>query len=181
MIWNLFLAWLPVLFAYLFVRWQHKGGRPWLAGVWALLWLLFLPNSFYVLSDLIHLKWTGEINVLFDGVMFFSFILNSFIAGYLSVYMMHQEMLKWMRSRWAVAVLGVVFFLSGFAVYLGRSLRWNSWDVVSNPAGILFDVSDGIVNPLAHPQILLTTMTFFLLTSVTYAVIYEFVRTLQQK
>lgn len=174
MLWNLFLGWLPLLFAALLV-WRLRKQR-W-AKLWnvvlTLLWLGFLPNSFYLLTDLIHLQNTGEINLLFDIVLLFTFIFNGYIAGYMSVYLIHRELLKRRSYTWAHLAIALVFLACGFAIYLGRTLRWNTWDVLVNPAGLLFDVSDGIVNPLAHPQIVVTTGTFFILLCTTYAVLYQ--------
>jgi uncharacterized membrane protein len=173
--WNLFLALVPIFFAWLLIRrlkthrWLEPGNITLTA-----LWLGFLPNSFYVLTDFIHLRDTGEINLLFDIVLIFSFTVNAFIAGYLSVYMIHRELLKRKSVEVVSAVIATVFALCGFAIYLGRTLRWNTWDIVLNPFGLLFDVSEGLLNPLAHPQMLVTTGIFFILLSTSYALIYGF-------
>lgn len=180
LIWNLFLAWLPLLFAWLLVN--RLRASPWLS--WqnvglSLLWLGFLPNSFYLTTDLIHLHETGEVSLLYDIVMFCSFIFNAYIAGFMSLYLVHRELVR--RFAYWKAYFGIagVLLACGFAIYLGRSLRWNSWDVLINPAGILFDLSDRVVNPAAHPQSFVTTVTFFLLLMSTYAVIWELARALE--
>lgn len=180
MLWNLFLAWLPLLFAVLLMRRLAK--TKWLEPIcvgYTALWLAFLPNSFYVITDLIHLQSTGEINILFDTVMFSSFIFNACVAGFLSVYLVHHQILK----RWANVdshfLIGLVFLLCGYAIYLGRSLRWNSWDLFVYPTGILFDVSEGFINPLGHPQLFVTTATYFGLLSIMYAVLYQLTEVLR--
>lgn len=175
LIWNLFLAWLPLAFAaLLIIRLRRKGWGHWQNIALSFLWLGFLPNSFYVLSDLIHLRSTGEVSLLYDAVMFTSFVFNAFLAGYMSVFLVHMALQHRRHLRdYAHAIIGLVFLACGFAIYLGRYMRWNSWDVLVNPAGILFDVSDNIINPLAHPQVFVTTATFFALLSVSYAVIYQ--------
>src|SRR5262245_44153242 len=55
LVWNLFLAWIPFLLAVAFYD-GYRRGRPRavLAGI-AVLWLLFLPNAPYMITDLIHL------------------------------------------------------------------------------------------------------------------------------
>lgn len=180
LLWNLVLAWLPLLFAWLAVRrlGRTRVFNP-LNVFLLLLWLGFLPNSFYLVSDLIHLHETGEINILYDAVMFASFIFNGFIAGYLSLYMIHRELLdRVARRRAHLAVAGVLLVCS-FAIYVGRVLRWNTWDVLVNPAGLLFDMSEQVVNPLSHPQLFMTTITFFLLLGSIYAVVWHLVRALR--
>ncbi len=174
--WNLFLAWVPVLFAWLLVK--ALRNRVWsqpLPVVLTLLWLGFLPNSFYIMTDLIHLQSTGDIGVLYDAVFMLSFIWNGAVAGFLSMYWVHREILKRRSSQTGLLVMTTVIGLTSFAIYLGRSLRWNTWDVLVNPAGLLFDVSERVVNPLSHAQFLTTTGTFFLLLGSMYYVIWTFV------
>ena len=180
MTWNLMLAWIPLGVAWWLV--QRLKSTPWLS--WqnitlALVWLAFLPNSFYLLSDFIHVYDTGEVSHLYDVVMFGSFIFNAFFVGYLSIYLLHKELLKRISYRSAHVIIASVLLACSFAIYLGRSLRWNSWDLALQPAGILFDVSEGIVNPSSHPESLVTTTTFFLLLSSTYLVIWELIYALK--
>jgi len=180
--WNLFLAWVPVLLAWILIRRLER--ESWLR-TWPLiltvLWLGFLPNSFYLISDLIHLESSGDIGVLFDAVLFMSFIWNGAIAGILSMVLVHKALIARRNSAVAAQLMGITVFLTSFAIYLGRSLRWNTWDALVNPAGILFDVSERVVNPLDHPQAFVTTATFFVLISSIYLVVWRFLQLLQPK
>lgn len=179
MIWNLFLAWLPVVFALGF-RLHMKKHRlqDWQNLALLFLWLGFLPNSFYLISDLIHLQSSGESSVLYDIAMMMSFILNGLILGYLSIYIVHSQMLQRLRDRTVLAFLAFVFLACGFAIYLGRYLRWNTWDIIINPFGILFDLSERVINPVLHIQTYVVTLTFFILLSSTYAVVYQLTKVL---
>lgn len=181
LLWNLVLAWVPPVLA-LLLESRLKTVR-WVSGwnvVLSLLWLLFLPNSFYVLSDLIHLHSTGEVGLLYDAVLFCSFIFNAFIAGYLSVYIVHRALARRMLARQARAIILSAFLLCGYAIYLGRAMRWNTWDVFLHPAGILFDTSEAILHPLSHLQVLVTTGSFFLLLSVTYGLLWNLAGVLRE-
>ena len=180
--WNLFLGFVPLVFA-LALLWNLNRQRwfSWQNLGLTFLWLGFLPNSFYILTDLIHIHLTGEINILFDVVLFMSCIFNGFVFGFLSLYLVHCELLKRLRQGRAHATIGLILLASGFAIYLGRHLRWNSWDVFTQPFGLLFDVTDRLVNPVANPQVVTTTLTFFLLLSSMYIVIWEFVRLLKRR
>lgn len=180
LLWNLFLAWLPLLFAWWLVkrlkhsRWSDTGNI-----ALTFLWVGFLPNSFYIVSDLIHLEATGEVSLLYDAVMFTSFIFNGYVAGYMSLLLVHDRLLKRISRIRAHAIVAAVLLACSFAIYLGRNLRWNTWDVLVNPAGILFDVSDRFINPAAHPQAFVTTVTFLLLLGSIYIVIWQFVHALK--
>jgi uncharacterized membrane protein len=178
--WNLILAWLPVLFVWwLALRLRNSPWLSWQNIVLTLLWLGFLPNSFYLVSDLIHLHPTGEVSLLYDVVMFCSYIFNAYVAGFMSLFVVHRQLLKRIAYQEAQVFIVVVLLLCSFAIYLGRSLRWNSWDVLINPAGLLFDVSDRLVNPGSHPQALVTTATCFVLLTSRYFVLWEFARALR--
>ena len=175
LLWNLVLAWIPVLLATLLVRYVSKHRwKSWQSLGLSILWLLFLPNSFYMVSDLVHLHPTGEISLLFDIVLMQAFIINALIAGCMSIYIVHKALLKRTSTQNAHYLIASSLLLSSFAVYLGRYLRWNSWDAVFSPAGLLFDVSERIINPVAQPQAVVTTVTFFMLSASLYYVFWVF-------
>lgn len=181
LVWNLFLAWLPLLFGWWLVQ-RLRRGVSWLsAGNVALsvLWLGFLPNSFYVVSDLIHLHATGEVSLLYDAVMFTSFIFNGYVAGFMSLVLVHRAFIKKLGMVRAHAVIAGVLLACSFAIYLGRNLRWNTWDILVNPAGLLFDVSDRFINPAAHSPAFVTTAMFFLLLGGMYVVIWQLLQALR--
>ncbi len=122
LVWNLFLAWLPLVFAaVLVIRLRSQSWGSWPGIVLTLLWLIFLPNSFYIVSDFIHLS-TQSVNVLFTAVMFLSFALNGLVLGFLSLWLVHCELLKRFRARSAHELVGVILLLTSFAIYLGRKL-----------------------------------------------------------
>jgi uncharacterized membrane protein len=184
LLWNLFLAWLPLIFAYGLLEYikEHKW-LSWQGIVFSALWLGFLPNSFYMVSDFIHLAvdGSGRVDLEFDVIMFTSFALTGLLIGYTSLYLVHKELLKRVKTNFAHLTLASVLFLCGFAIYLGRFLYWNTWDVIINPAGILFDVSDRLINIRSQPQMISTTLGFFILFGSIYAAIWMLVNTIQQK
>jgi len=181
LIWNLFLAWIPLVLAYGLVRLlKHQPWSSWLAIGLSLAWLVFLPNSFYMVSDFIHLQDTPRTSVLFDSLMFTLFILNGLILGYTSLYLVQHELRKRL-SKWHTALFaGIVLLSCSFAIYLGRDLRWNSWDVLVSPAGILFDVSERIIRPLAHPQAFSVTLMFFAFLGGLYWVVWNLVKAMRR-
>ncbi len=160
--WNLFLAWIPMVLAYVLVRrLRTHAWSSWPCLALSLVWLLFLPNSFYMVSDFIHLADMPRSEVLYDSLTFTVYILNAMILGYTGLFLVQQELEKRV-ARWkAVLTSASLLFLCSFAIYLGRDLRWNSWDVLVNPAGILFDVSERILDPSGHPETFVVTGVFF--------------------
>lgn len=182
LIWNLILSSLSPLLAWWLVRRVRQYG--WLRIqqiILTLVWLSFLPNSFYIITDFIHLRATYEASFLFDIIVLTSFTLNGLIFGYISVFIVHKELVKRMRLRHTWYIVAGIFAVSSFAIYLGRFTRWNTWDILLKPAGLLFDVSDRVVNPAAHSETYITTLTFFLVLFSVYWVIWESAELMRSK
>lgn len=176
--WNLFLAWLPLGLAAWLVRClRHKLWSSWEALLVSVVWLAFLPNSFYMISDFIHLQEVDPGQILFSVVMFTSFIYTGVLLGFSSLYLVHLELRKRFSRLGAAAWIGLTLLLCSVAMYIGRDLRWNSWDLVSNPAGLLFDVSDRVLHPDAG-QLVAVIIPFFVLLSSMYAVVWRSARLL---
>ena len=170
---NLALAWLALSFSWLLVTSLSK--HRWLS--WqnlalSVVWLVLLPNTWYVLTDFLHVYGTGEISQLYDIVMMSLLVICGFGLGFASLYLIHLEFLKRLPNRGAHIIVGGIILLSSFGIYLGRDLRWNTWDVVSNPGGIILNVSDRVVSPLEHPRAINVTVLFFILLSVLYVAIW---------
>ena len=178
--WNLALAWLPLLFSYLLIR-TIKNNR-WLstrAMAYSLLWIGFLPNSFYIASDLIHIRLATSSSAIFYATVILSYTINGFILGFTSLYLIHKQLIKRLNTRTSHIIVTFVLFISSFAIYLGRYMRWNTWDLVVNPSGLIFDVSDRIINPVYHKQTFLVTILLFLLLSGIYMVIWQLIEAIR--
>lgn len=181
LIWNLMLAWLPFIFAVRLIDLlRRKLWSSWEALAVSVLWLVFLPNSFYMISDFIHLQDVQRVDVLYDAVMFTSFIYTGVILGFSSLYLIHGQLRRRLTGRMAsVWVVATLLVCSG-AVYVGRDLRWNSWDILTNPGGLLFDISDRLQHPAAYPQMLVTVASFFVLLASMYALAWYGIRLLSR-
>lgn len=170
---NLALAWLALFFSWVLVK-QLKVWRwaSWQNISLSILWLFFLPNTWYVLTDFVHVGASGEISQLYDVVMISTLVFAGFSLGFGSLYLVHRELLKRLVGSWAHIAVGGILLLSSFAIYLGRDLRWSTWDVVTNPGGIILNVSDRVVDPFGHPRALNVTGLFFVLLSALYLTLY---------
>jgi len=174
LVWNLFLAWLPFLLAIWLVKvLRRKLWSSWEALLITVAWLAFLPNSFYMVSDFIHLNELGNDQVLFGAVMFTSFVFTGLCLGASSLYLVHTEMLKRVSRHTATMMVGVLLLIASGAIYMGRDLRWNSWDVILNPFGLLFDVSYRLVHPSQYPQVFGVILPFFVLLATIYFVVWN--------
>lgn len=151
LVWNLFLAWIP----YLMALWAEASARRsiWRAILPSTLWLLFLPNAPYIMTDFIHL---GEFGLpwWYEVGMLLAFAWAGCLLGVASLFIMQRII----RKRLGVLISwGFVFVscgLSGLGIYLGRFLRWNSWDVIFNPRYIAHDLLHLFGNPAHYPQMI---------------------------
>lgn len=148
--WNLFLAFIP----YFITQWL--GGKPsviknkWMfAGVF-FTWLMFVPNSFYILTDLFHLPENNNAPQWFDLLLIFSFAWNGLLAGILSVRRMEKIVHIIWGTRHELIFLAPVMFLNALGIFIGRYLRYNSWDVITNPFRLVMDIVDLITHPIVY-------------------------------
>jgi uncharacterized membrane protein len=169
LVWNLFLAWLPLLFALLLIKFlRYHPWSSWGGTALSLLWFLFLPNSFYIVSDFVHLGDIGQLDIQYDTVMFFIFALSGLLLGFVSLYLVHQQLLKRLSRATSHTLVAIILLVCSYAIYLGRDLRWNSWDAFLHPAGVIFSLSDPFINPSTHHDAFTTTITFFVLLGTLY-------------
>jgi uncharacterized membrane protein len=176
--WNLFLAWLPLGLALLTIRLRtSQPSRPWRTGLCGLGWLLFFPNAPYLFTDLVHLMRLGGPSPApfwFDLLLNLTFAVTGLMLGFASLQIM-QSLVGRARGRLAgwsfvVAVLG----LAGFGVYLGRFLRWNSWDALIAPVPLLADIAACLTAPWQHPRAWGFTFVFSLFLLLAYLLCYGF-------
>lgn len=177
LLWNLALAWVPFLAALWVERIvQRQSWSSWPALFATAVWLFFLPNAFYMISDFVHLRDVAETDLLFAVALFSSFILNALILGFLSLFIVHRQLISRVGGRTSALLIGSVLVLSSFGIYMGRILRWNTWDTIINPAGVLVDVSERILHPTAHPQAYAFTAGFFLVLASIYSFMWQLSR-----
>lgn len=177
LVWNLFLAWLPLLFALRLVALlKRKLWSSWEALATSVLWLTLLPNSFYMISDFIHLREVPRVDILYDTFMLTSFIYTGVALGFSSLCLVHVQLRKRLTERAAAGWVAAILLICSAAVYVGRDLRWNSWDILTNPGGLLFDISDRLQHPADYPQMIVTIITFFILLVTMYGLLWRGVR-----
>ena len=144
--WNLFLAWIPFAISQNIENVTNRLKTFFLIG----LWLLFLPNAPYIITDFLHLKPRPPIPYWYDILLLFSASLNGLLLGILSLLSVE----KFLARRYGNRITGLLilssFFLCAFGIYMGRYLRWNSWDILVNPLGIAGDILERIFNPFDH-------------------------------
>lgn len=156
LVWNLFLAGIP----YLITRWikgwgARQNSRARFYAVFCV-WLLFLPNSPYIITDLVHLHNESSSLVWYDLFLVFVFAVNGLMLGLRSMLDMHRFLARRHSTKMAHYLMFFVCLLSGYGIYLGRFLRFNSWDLFTRPLRLLREM----VQTLPDPKVWLMTFAF---------------------
>ena len=182
LIWNLFLAWIPFILAYVAhaISWR----RIWLylvIPVVAFLWLLFFPNAPYMLTDLQDLARSGGV----DAPLWYDVIIvgwcswTGMLLGVISLYLM-QDIVTRTFGRWSGWVfVFVISVASSFGIYIGRFVRLNSWDILQDPAETAMEILGLVIDPsmrLAAFTVLYTAFFLFV-----FLLLYSFSHMLQEQ
>lgn len=172
MAWNLFLAWCPVVFAVIGLG-LHRLGVPFVLLAPVLLgWLLFLPNSPYLVTDLIHVRISREDLRVLDRAMLGAFAASGVALGCGALLIVHIIL----RERFGnvLAWLGIsgACFASGAGIYLGRVLRLNSWDAITDPLLVPRIMVSRLQDPLGNPALFAVVAGFAALLLVAYLPLY---------
>lgn len=164
LVWNLFLAWIPLATAGFAAALPNRPIAQAICGAW---WLLFFPNAPYLVTDLMHLSYLGGRLLWFDTLMFATFALTGLVVGYVSLRLMQGIVARYLGvvGSW-VFVVGALL-LSSYGIYIGRFLRWNSWDLFVSPLSLARDMAGS----LFELRTIAVTFSLAVLFIGTYAVL----------
>jgi len=144
--WNLFLALVPLYFSFRLLKTDSRR----MAWVYMAAWLLFFPNSMYIITDLFHLANRKSMPQWYDLLILFSAAIEGIVIGFLSLIDVEKFLRLHIGKRFIPLALLFVFLISGYGIYLGRYLRWNSWDIITEPADLFLDIARDIVHPFRN-------------------------------
>jgi uncharacterized membrane protein len=165
---NLFLAFIPwALTSFAIIKPNIQKNK---IAVFLLLasWLLFFPNSPYILTDLFHLSVKTSAPTWFDLVLVLTFAWTGLLFGFFSLLDI-ERILSRSINRTLVKIISIVLiFLSSFGVYIGRYLRWNSWDIITEPVGLFSELGNRMINPNEHPSLWGVTIFMGIFLNIIY-------------
>ena len=166
LLWNLFLAFVPFYLSNLLLQISHK--KYWLWWPCFFAWLFFFPNAPYIITDLVHLDEKTNVPLWYDAVLLFVSALNGLWIGCMSLMQMeHVWRVKFPTIK-ARYFLAPVMLLSGFGVYLGRVLRFNSWDIIRQPRALAHITFQRVFFPWQHMYTWAITLVFATVLWVVY-------------
>tara|TARA_R110002050_G_scaffold295079_1_gene453537 strand:- start:5111 stop:5779 length:669 start_codon:yes stop_codon:yes gene_type:complete len=166
LVWNLFLAVIPYTITNYLVSIPKLNKIGFVLGF--SIWLLFLPNAPYIITDLMHLKISTTHLLWLDILVIMAFAFNGLLLFYLSLIDMKNKLTTYLnKSLTNYTIIGMLF-LSAFGVYLGRFLRYNSWELLSNPKYLCIDIINIVVKPFENKEVWLFTILFGTFLSVGF-------------
>lgn len=142
LIWNLFLAFIPYFFSSYIKADLSLNRSNFKNLIYISIWLLFIPNTFYLITDFVHLHHENQFQFWFDFILLSSFIVAGFYLGILSIATLQQQIEFFYTKSISVLFTISISYLCGFGIYLGRILRFNSWDILSDPFSLINSIFD---------------------------------------
>jgi|JI8StandDraft_1071087.scaffolds.fasta_scaffold23771_2 uncharacterized membrane protein len=176
LLWNLFLAWVPYVIG-TYMTTTKQSNSPLAQWIVFLVWLLFFPNTTYLMSDLIHLHPQWPIPIWYDAFLLNAFAWNGLLLGLFSLQQAHMFLNQRLSLTWSWFGMVVVICLSGLGVYMGRYLRFNSWDVVANPFEMMQTIFKQLIHPFHFHTLWLFNAGFAALLLMSYGLFYFAVTT----
>lgn len=163
LLWNLFLAGLPIIAAWA----ARRATKTWWFVLASLAWLGFFPNAPYIVTDIMHVRNSHPSYLWLDVIVYGTAAATGFYAGLLSLRWMHEAIVARVAPLWGWAFVGATSIAAGFGVYLGRFQRWNTWDILTRPG----DVLAGAWGSLGEVRVLAFALLFALGIVVGYTIL----------
>ncbi len=168
--WNLILAFIPFLVSEWMLRINFERKK---VLFWSMLgiWLLFFPNSPYILTDLFHLKPKVGAPFWYDLMLLLSYSFNGFFLGFLSLLSIEKMIEELYSKTWSKIITFTSLIACSVGVYVGRYLRWNSWDIFTKPSTLLQELQDQDFYPIQDSELLSFTFVFSIFLILNYFIL----------
>ena len=162
--WNLILAWIP-----LWLAMQLKDEtKPWRLFLYLSAWLVFFPNAPYIITDFLHLKPRINFPFWYDALLLYSFAFTGLLLGIISALIVFKKVKTLFTPFKAKASMLMAMMVSGYGIYVGRFLRFNTWDLLTNPFQITSDTVSRIIHPNMYPRAYGVTLMAGVLLSLVF-------------
>ena len=174
--WNLFLAWIPFgISGWLYSHTAFIKNK-WIFAASFTGWLLFIPNSFYIITDLFHLHDNRNAPLWFDLLLIFSFAWNGLLMGLLSIRQMEKISGIFFPFKQEITFLYPVMWLNALGIYIGRYLRYNTWDVITSPFNLTADMLHLLMHPVLCKNEWAMVFSFSVFMTLVYMTVKRFSR-----
>lgn len=171
LLWNLFLAWVPLFLLRFYKPTQAQRHR----NLILLLALLFLPNAPYIVTDLFHLTKKLVAPRWFDTLLVLSFALLGlflFLRAFEQILLILQSRIS--HSGVLALSKAAILLSNGYGIYLGRYLRFNSWDFFCNPFELFESLFGSVFDPKNYKETLAISLAFSVFLHIIFEIYIDF-------
>lgn len=173
LIWNLFLAWVPLIFALLACEELNSPLKSkWRFAGFVFGWFIFFPNAPYIFTDLVHISVTTSRHYWADLAMILGCSLTGLMLWFVSLYLMHKLVARRYGSLSGWGFVTAMAGLTSFGIYLGRFLRFNSWDVVTKPGEVFQGISSWTTAAMSYKPTVAFPLLFTMFLFTSYLMLY---------
>lgn len=169
MFWNIFLAFIPFFISSLLILYTNKDDlvKPFFI-VGFIFWFLFLPNAPYVVTDFIHLGRSHAVPVMYDIFVLFTSASVSLLMGLYSLRQMERIFLLKFSPKITNMIIFIVILFASFGIYLGRFLRFNSWDIFTSHDSLISSIGKIFTQSNNYENVYTYTLLFFVFIYISY-------------
>ncbi len=164
-VWNMFLAVLPLVFSRRLLKQQSINKKSWFLIV---CWLLFLPNAPYIITDIFHYELREPVPIWYDLLLVTSAAWNGLLLGIVSLMQVEEFLARHLKEVWVKLSVFGSLLLCGYGVFIGRFLRFNSWDIFTKPQRILYTSASQVIHPFQHLNVWVFSGLFGLMLCIVY-------------
>lgn len=163
--WNILLALIPLYFSRQLRNQKSSNIKAFIliAG-----WLLFFPNAPYLITDIFHFEERTPVPKWFDLLLVVSAAWNGMVICMVSLRQVEVYFARFLDKRWGGLIVVSFLILCSYGIFLGRYLRYNSWDVFTKPLVIIKSSLHHIWQPLEYHSIWAFTFSFAAFLSLIY-------------
>jgi uncharacterized membrane protein len=170
--WNLLLAWIPFLLAVALHDADRRGWTPAALVALGAVWLVFLPNAPYIVTDFVHVGEFRGAPLWYDAATTAAFAATGLVLGLASVLLVQGVVARRFGAAVGWLMLGPVFLLCSAGIYIGRIHRLNSWDVITRPERLADLAGSRLADPLGRPEVIVAIAGLTGFLTVAYLVLY---------
>ncbi len=169
---NIFLAWIPYIVALVLDGMlEGKRAKSWLFWSLLLVWLLFLPNAAYIITDLTHWRKDKILPVWYDWIFISAIAWVGLFLAFLSVQILQRHIARKYGALKGWCFVLLALSASSFGIYVGRFFRWNSWDALIRQ-NRMFGGLDAMMEPETQWQIASFCTSFTVFSLMVYVMLH---------
>ena len=164
-VWNSFLAAIPYAVSTQIARLKKVNL---FAIVLLIVWLLFFPNAPYMITDVFHYEKRFPVPFWYDLILVIMGAWNGLILGMASLMNVEKFLASQLKPGWVIVCEYLSLVLCSYGIFIGRFLRFNSWDVVSDPRSLIYSSAHHVLVPQNYLKLWAFTLLFAVLLGLIY-------------